>query len=175
MSKRTAFAAFLAVTTVALACHHKPRLPRRTGSASTSFASASAKLVTFYARDVSDTELALVHILFVPDVERSKGGSGWSSSSGGDGMRSELRLTYHGEKVKIDAHPIVTDENTLQAEGKSFDFRRGNVFVIHLRRDGSLAVRQLPMLMHDRNTNNMSILSKIKAATPDDARVQALK
>lgn len=132
----------------------------------------AAWLDTVYLR----YRIPAVYVLFLADVEPLSGGRGsWAGGGTFGAWNAELRRNYtvYPANVRIQAHPIVIRGVTLRADGKSFDLTDGNVLVAHMSASGALTVTQLPG-RRGPDESPETILSLIKSALPNDARVQAL-
>jgi hypothetical protein len=131
----------------------------------------SAWLDTVYLR----YRIPAVYVLFVADIGSPGARGSWAGGGSFGAWDAELRRNYtdYATRTRVDAHPIVIRGTTLRADGKSFDLTRGNILVAHMSPDGSLSVTQLPE-RRGADEPPRNVVSLIKAALPNDPRVQAL-
>jgi hypothetical protein len=173
-------AVFIGLALIVLAGCAGENEPRLGTSRSASFDTAS--LVTqFFKPRGRDQERALFHILFVPVVQPAPDSAvGTNGSHGGtpEHKKFNARYTFTGpsEKISIQSHTIdVRESKTLEAEGQSFPFTNGTVFIARVERDGRLQVRQLPVKAETGDSDPKAVLELIKQLSPNDALVQGLK
>lgn len=169
----------IATLTVAASCGHDG--PRLTGSRRVSF--GIAQLVTQFHKDQStNRELALLHVLFVPDTEPRKG-SGFGLHGGASGTNEHMTIDYaydefdwSSRRLSIRSQEVhVLQGKLVEAGGHTFDLERGNMFVAHVSLDGALQVKQLLDPQQRQDTGAESVLSAMKSQLPADVRLQALK
>jgi hypothetical protein len=135
-----------------------------------------AELVSEYRlMPSSERSVALLHVLFVPEVEESRDGYSQSGSSSGGGDHYALAYSYHDHGLTIVAQPVaIHDNRVVEAGGRRFDLTRGNVFIAHVARNGAVDLTQLSVTRQDEREPAESVLAAIQAAVPNDARVHAL-
>jgi hypothetical protein len=130
-----------------------------------------AQLDTVYLR----YRIPAVYLLFVPDVGPPGADGAWAGGGSFGAWDAEVRRNYtdYTTHRRIEARPILIRGARLRADGKSFDLTRGNILVVHMSPTGSLSVTQLPERRGaDEPPGN--VVTLIKAALPNDPRVQAL-
>jgi hypothetical protein len=144
------------------------------GSSNWIMLKGGAELVSeFYPPDV-----AQLYLLFVPDFDPAAGspvgaggGGGWTPRHG-----FTIGYSYYDASVtNLRASVAVDDDHrVLECGGRRFELAAGNVFVVHVGRDGrSMPVQVRPPLT--RPLDPSASLAFIQRALPNDARVQALQ
>ena len=147
--------------------------PQYLGGRSESF--GPARLHTEYRMDIgSDRPVPVCHVLFVPrfDPDRHRNYS-FTGGSGGDVHRYEFRFGYRGSFEVESERLVLIGRKRMEASGRSFPLKAGNVFVAEVKRDGTLDVTQLPTIELDPAPND--VLRYVQARMSGNARVQALK
>jgi hypothetical protein len=136
-------------------------------------------LITEYRNDHRrNTKIALAHVLFVPDRDVPRdGGFGSGTGSGGTVDKHELSFQYYDTDsgVSVRARPVtITRSKSMEAGGRTFELARGNVFVALVHSDGSVVLSQMRQVIEEADASEESILAVMKAALPNDARLQAV-
>lgn len=122
-------------------------------------------------------EVAVMHILFVPDVEAPAGGFGKMGGVAGGAKRdSTIGFTYwESGGRRLDMQPIkVTDGRFLEAGGRRFDIERGNVFCAEVSLHGAVRLTQVPARFEQPDTPPEPIVAAIQAMV-HSPRVRGLK
>ena len=131
-----------------------------------------AELVTEF-RTVPE-KVALVHVLFVPDVDVPNGGFGTATSAGGTVKSSNITFEYAEDSGLTIRGEVAIEDATVRGGGQSFQLADGNVFVLNASRDGRTQLSQIRVVLRDPDLSGETILSTITGASPGNARVQAL-
>jgi hypothetical protein len=149
-----------------------------TSGNSASFGNGST-LESLYINDGSDEPVPVCHVLFVPQWDPARVNHGFSYVGGGDVREYSFNIGYREQDVQqFEAKPVRVIRRFLFADvfeggGHRFDLADGNIFVVAVHRNGSQRVTQVPRLEGSRQSDE--ILTAVKKALPNDARVQALR
>lgn len=128
--------------------------------------------------EFSTPDVVQLYILFVPDFDPPAG-----SAVGGSGSQTwtprqgyTIGYSYHDATVtNLQATVSVdADYHVLECAGRRFELAAGNVFVVHVSRDGrSTPVQVRPLVTQPLQP--AAFVALIQRALPNDARVQALQ
>ncbi len=171
---RTAYLA-LALLLASAACRQQS--PERLASRHASHHGAA--LITEYRwDDRTDTNLAFVHVLFIPDREvLVNGGRGNHSSCCGTSELSTMKFGYYETEsgFSVESQPVIIERaEVVKGGGKEFQMARGNLFIAVVRADGALDLSQIERVVSDEKASAESIVALMKSASPGNARLQKL-
>jgi len=176
MRKPWSAAGVLVLLLCATACHS--REPHFTGSRQGGVHGGSSLTTLHFAPGGESPSIALVHVLFVPQIdEPSDRMRGSATSVAGNLDVQELGYSYYEQDgPSIRAHPVfVKAAKTVEADGRIFQLAQGNLFIARVQREGSVALSQLPEVIQSMDASMDTVLAAMKAKAPDDARLQALR
>jgi hypothetical protein len=122
-----------------LACSRRVQY---TMSESTAF--GAAQLASQFGRMGAETrEVAILHVLWVPRFE-AVAPYGVVLGDGGTSARFKLSCSFSGHRLRVQPESVVVlDGRSVEATGRRYDLRDGNLFVAEVDRRGAVAFRQL--------------------------------
>jgi hypothetical protein len=139
-----------------------------------------SSLVSEYRVDRrTDTKIALVHVLFIPERDVPKGG-GYSVGTPSGGTPDRCELDFHYAEVEsgfaVSSQPVtILKADTVEANGRKFQLSKGNLFIAMVHPNGSVDLTQLNRVIQDAEATAQSVLDVMKTMARGNARLQALK
>ncbi|MFP5245610.1 MAG: hypothetical protein ACLGH0_02865, partial [Thermoanaerobaculia bacterium] len=126
-------------------------------------------LYTAFVRDDKTGDAALVHVLFVPDVDPPTGASGSSGTVGWP--RFQYTYNDYARNQQLESPEItIVDQKFVQGAGRIFALDLGNVFVVQFGTDVS-RMTQIREIVRDPK---VAVLPLIKQRLPNERRVQMI-
>ncbi len=135
--------------------------------------SAASRLDTeYWARPGSDRREALLHILWVPELDVSKSHGTAGGFAGGVKLHT-LAYTYQDDDRTITSERVtVRDNEYVEGGGRTYPLSRGNVFLAQVSEKGAVRLTQVPSTL--TAADPVPVLTAIQKAV-DDPRVDAVR